>query len=405
MIKALQKKISTVLFFLFILIWVGVLLLYVNTTYRNNLLDLKQDINNTLREVKFKNFLKTRGTNVDFDDIKYCVYALDDERHPTILFYQYPNISEQTLQKEGERLAKNWKGHKQFLRYTYIYRFHSKQEQKIRYMILISGSAALRNTLPTIIVCSVLAVFGIFLFVSISRMITRWMVRPIEDMINGEKKFISNASHELKTPLAVISANTELLASEVGPDNKHLNYIQQETKRMISLVQKMLTLTRLDAPQVQKEHAIFPVDESLLDIIYPMESLAFEKNIQMDIDVQEHMKIDGNEDQIQNLVSILLNNALSYTPEHGTIEIHASIHNRKFYLTVANSGDPIPEEIRDKLFERFYRADEAREDNGHFGLGLSIAKSIVTSHNGKISVSYHADKNVFSVVLPTASHK
>lgn len=105
------------------------------------------------------------------------------------------------------------------------------------------------------------------------------MVKPIENTILSEKKFISNASHELKTPLSVISANAELLSSEVGRDNKHLLYIQQETSRMISLVQKMLTLTRLDAPQIQNTHAVFPVDDALLDIIYPMESVAFENTL------------------------------------------------------------------------------------------------------------------------------
>ena len=231
------------------------------------------------------------------------------------------------------------------------------------------------------------------------------MVKPIENTILSEKKFISNASHELKTPLSVISANAELLSSEVGRDNKHLLYIQQETSRMISLVQKMLTLTRLDAPQIQNTHAVFPVDDALLDIIYPMESVAFEKHIAFSIDIQEQMKMDGNESQIQNLASILLNNALSYTPEYGSIEIHAHIHNRKFYLSVENTGNPIPEEIRDRLFERFFRADEARADNGHFGLGLSIAHSIVTNHSGKITVERQGDKNVFSVTLPVVYHK
>lgn len=105
--------------------------------------------------------------------------------------------------------------------------------------------------------------------------------------------------------------------------------------------------------------------------------------------------MDGNESQIQNLASILLNNALSYTPENGSIEIHAHIHNRKFYLSVENTGNPIPEEIRDRLFERFFRADEARADNGHFGLGLSIAHSIVTNHSGKITVERQGTKMYF----------
>lgn len=197
---------------------------------------------------------------------------------------------------------------------------------------MLSGTPALKATLPTISLCFILAILGIIVFTISSKALSRWMVKPIENTILSEKKFISNASHELKTPLSVISANAELLSSEVGRDNKHLLYIQQETSRMISLVQKMLTLTRLDAPQIQNTHAVFPVDDALLDIIYPMESVAFEKHIALSIDVQEQMKMDGNESQIQNLASILLNNALSYTPENGSIEIHAHIHNRKFYL-------------------------------------------------------------------------
>lgn len=403
MIKALQKKISTLLIILLTIIWIVILFMFLNTTYRNNLMDEKEDFRYALREAKWYKFLESHGSSVDLDDFEYCVFSLDNDGQPHIVFHTFSDKSDGYLLKYGHRLARNWKNHNRFIKYTYIYKYRMKQNE--RYMILISGKPALQATLPTLILCIVLIFAGLLVFIFSSRILTRWMVHPVEDMINSEKKFISNASHELKTPLAVISANTELLASEVGSDNKHLNYIEQETKRMITLVQKMLTLTRLDAPQAQKEHTVFPVDESLLDIIYPMESLAFEKKIQMEIDVQEQMKLDGNEDQIQTLVSILLNNALSYTPEYGTITVHASIRNRRFFLTVANSGDPIPEDIRDKLFERFYRADEAREDNGHFGLGLSIAKSIVASHNGKISVTYQNGKNVFSVVLPASSHK
>ena len=131
-----------------------------------------------------------------------------------------------------------------------------------------------------------------------------------------------------------------------------------------------------------------------------MESVAFEKHIALSIDVQEQMKMDGNESQIQNLASILLNNAISYSPDGGEIVIRSYIQTKKFHLSVANTGDPIPEETRERLFERFFRADEAREDNGHYGLGLSIASSIVAHHNGRIHVSYEDGKNVFAVVLP-----
>lgn len=266
-------------------------------------------------------------------------------------------------------------------------------------MILISGAPAFRATLPTIGICVILLVCGIAIFLLSGRVVSRWLTKPIEDMISSEKKFISNASHELKTPLAVIRANTQLLQKELPADNKHLEYIHQETERMISLVNKMLTLVRLDTAQNQIQPKRFRVDEALYDIIYPMESVAYEKKIRMTSEIQEEMYIDGIEDQIQNLLSILLNNAISYTPEYGEIVIRAYIQAKKFYLKVSNSGDPIPEEIRDRLFERFFRADEAREDNGHYGLGLSIASSIAANHGGRIRVDYEDHKNVFSVVL------
>ena len=285
-----------------------------------------------------------------------------------------------------------------FLQYTYLYKYQHNSGK--RYLILISGTPALRATLPTLYVCGGLLLVGILLFAVSGRALSRWLTRPIEEMINSEKKFISNASHELKTPLAVIRANTQLLQKEVASENKHLGYINQETERMISLVNKMLTLVRLDTAQNQAPMTHFQVDDALYDIIYPMESVAYEKGIRITTDIQENMYIDGVEDQIQDLLSILLNNAISYSPDGGEIVIRSYIQTKKFHLSVANTGDPIPEETRERLFERFFRADEAREDNGHYGLGLSIASSIVAHHNGRIHVSYEDGKNVFAVVLP-----
>ena len=397
MIKTLQKKICFLFVLLLSIIWLGILLVYENNVYRNNLMDVKEDVRYMISDTKWKTFLKNKGTTSDLEGIDDCVYELDDAFQPHILFSTFTNKSDADLLRDGQRLASNWKGHKRFLRYAYIYKYKFKQNK--RYMILISGAPAFRATLPTIGICVILLVCGIAIFLRSGRVVSRWLTKPIEDMISSEKKFISNASHELKTPLAVIRANTQLLQKEISADNKHLEYIHQETERMIVLVNKMLTLVRLDTAQNQAQPKRFRVDEALYDIIYPMESVAYEKKIRMTVDIQKEMYIDGIEDQIQNLLSILLNNAISYTPEYGEIVIRAYIQAKKFYLKVSNSGDPIPEEIRDRLFERFFRADEAREDNGHYGLGLSIASSIAANHGGRIRVDYEDHKNVFSVVL------
>ena len=119
------------------------------------------------------------------------------------------------------------------------------------------------------------------------------------------------------------------------------------------------------------------------------------------MDIQEQMQLMGDADQIRQLMTILLDNAISYTPEGGVITIHASLRSRKFFLRVSNSGEPIPKDQQEKLFERFFRADEARVSVGnHFGLGLSIAGSIVANHHGKIWVESRDGQNIFQVVLP-----
>lgn len=393
MIKKLQKKLTTLLIFLLTIIWIGILLLFLNSTYKNNLKDVKEDVRSALREIKWKNFIRTQGTALDLEDIGYCVFQIDDYKQPHILFQTFTNKTDEELLRYAKKYSLTWKKTHQTYKYIYIYKLRKKQ------LMLISSAPALQATIPAIVLCIFLLFGGLILFTFSSRIISRWLTQPIEDMISSEKKFISNANHELKTPLAVIRANTQLLQKEISADNKHLEYIHQETERMIVLVNKMLTLVRLDTAQNQAQPKRFRVDEALYDIIYPMESVAYEKKIRMTVDIQEEMYIDGIEDQIQNLLSILLNNAISYTPEYGEIVIRAYIQAKKFYLKVSNSGDPIPEEIRDRLFERFFRADEAREDNGHYGLGLSIASSIAANHGGRIRVDYEDHKNVFSVVL------
>lgn len=393
MIKKLQKKLTTLLIFLLTIIWIGILLFFLNSTYKNNLKDEKEDVRSALREIKWKNFIRTQGTALDLEDIGYCVFQIDDYKQPHILFQTFTNKTDEELLRYAKKYSLTWKKTHQTYKYIYIYKLRKKQ------LMLISSAPALQATIPAIVLCIFLLFGGLILFTFSSRIISRWLTQPIEDMISSEKKFISNASHELKTPLAVIRANTQLLQKEISADNKHLEYIHQETERMIVLVNKMLTLVRLDTAQNQAQPKRFRVDEALYDIIYPMESVAYEKKIRMTVDIQEEMYIDGIEDQIQNLLSILLNNAISYTPEYGEIVIRAYIQAKKFYLKVSNSGDPIPEEIRDRLFERFFRADEAREDNGHYGLGLSIASSIAANHGGRIRVDYEDHKNVFSVVL------
>ena len=245
--------------------------------------------------------------------------------------------------------------------------------------MLIIGSAAL----------VVLIIISIF--------VAHKIVRPLEENDKRQKRFVSDAGHELKTPIAVISANSELLKREVG-QSEWLDNIDYENERMSDLVKQLLALSKAENGEIPKETVDFSklVDGEVL----PFETLAFEKEKQIESDTDPGIFVEGNPSQLRQLVSILLDNALS----HGTTDtIGLSLHKEKHRatLTVSNGACEMSAEQLSRLFERFYRADEARnESDAHYGLGLSIAKAVVEAHGGQIRAEYKDGKAVFTVSLP-----
>jgi signal transduction histidine kinase len=377
------------------LILIGVLVIFNWNDYKENLRELKYDVRQTIREEGWDEFFESYGDSVDLEETQYCVFAVDDENNVTIYSNHYPDMSEDRLLEWGKKIAPHWTGMEDFFGIAYIY----KTTKQGRYILLISGAEALEASFPVVVGSILAGILGLLLLWLASRKLSHWMVQPIEEMISSEKTFMSNASHELKTPLTVIRTNTELLAGEIG-DNRHLQYIEQETERMITMVGKMLTLVRLDAPYMEQTQEHYQVDEALFDVIYPMESVAYEKQIRIETDIMQGMQMNGDPEQMKSVMSILLDNAISYTKEGGSIRIVSAIHGGRFQLSVANTGEPIPQEQRERVFERFFRTDEARGDSEqHFGLGLSIAARIVQNQRGKIWVESKNGENIFYVIL------
>lgn len=399
MIKILRKKISILFAVLLAAIWILILIIFNWQIYNYELEVLRSDVLREVRGGGWDVFLKTGGDNEAFDlgDLEYCIIRKYQNDSVSIMSNHFPSVSEEKLKKYAQTYHHKWKLTDDFSKITHISKY-KKEYGKI--FLLISTETVLRSVSPVIVASIAAAILGIFVLAVITKKMSGWIVRPVEEAMQSEKDFISNASHELKTPLAVIRANIELLEEEIG-GNKRLRYIDTETKRLVSLVNQMLELVRLDAPHTKHTVQNFRVDEALLNVIYPMESVAFEKKIRMEIHVQEGMYLSGNEEQVQSMMSILLDNAISYTPKDGEIMIRAGIHSHKFYLTVSNTGEPIPPQQCEKLFERFYRQDQAREStSNHLGLGLSIAESIVKKHHGKIHAESVGGKNIFYVTLP-----
>lgn len=245
-------------------------------------------------------------------------------------------------------------------------------------------------------------IFGgvaLVLFFFLSVFLARKIVNPLEESYQKQKQFISDAGHELKTPVSVVSANAELLSREIG-NNQWLQNIQYENERMGMLVGQLLDLARTENVTPQMEHIDF--SRLVAGEALPFESVAFEKGLVLNSNITNGIGVEGNSTQLKQIVSILLDNAIRHSKEQGEVYLSLTKEHGCAKLSVINKGDEIPVEQREQIFERFYRVDTARNgEDKHYGLGLAIAKAIATSHKGHIEVQCFNGFVEFKVQIPT----
>lgn len=228
---------------------------------------------------------------------------------------------------------------------------------------------------------------------AISVFISGTAVKPVEKSIDIQHKLVSDLSHELKTPITVISTNTDIVLSNpdatVAQQKKWLTYIKDETARMSELITTMLYLARSDEDEnakVETEDA--DLSACAYEAALPFESICFENGKNYDIDIEPDVYIRCNVAMIKQLIGILLDNAVKYSNDGGRINLKVYSADERAIVSVFNTGEPIPKESLPHLFERFYRVDTSRSrERGGNGLGLSIAKRIIEINEGRISVS------------------
>lgn len=276
------------------------------------------------------------------------------------------------------------------------------QEQKFGKLIVFMDTKVFqqseRNLLKT---TSLIGVSTTLFFLLLSVFLSKWLVKPVKTTFDKQKRFISDASHELKTPVAVISANCDVLEAEIG-DNKWLSYIKNETGRMNELVNELLCLARID----DKGGRVLSVEEfNLSDVflqtVLPFESSIYEIGKTLEVDAQPDITYKGDISAIKHIITILIDNAVKYSDEHGHISLKLYTHSSKKIIEVYNTGSGVPKDKLGKIFERFYRQDEARNRNsGGSGLGLAIAKANTEAHGGKIIAQSEPGKWIrFTVTL------
>lgn len=254
---------------------------------------------------------------------------------------------------------------------------------------------ALVRTSVIIGICSLVA------FLGISILLAGWAVKPVQKAWQQQKQFVSDASHELKTPLTVIMSNAELLQNQPETTEETAQYSQNilaMSHKMRALVEGLLELARVDNGQIKRSFERMDLSRLVSDAILPFEPLFYEHGLLLESNITPDICVTGNAQYLRQTVEILLDNARKYSAP-GTVTLTLQRQGKSCLLTVYNPGTPIHHEELEKIFERFYRTDQART-GGSFGLGLAIAKSTVEEHGGKIWANAEPYGNRFSILLP-----
>lgn len=242
-----------------------------------------------------------------------------------------------------------------------------------------------------VLILTLSATLGLVAFFLVIIQLAKWSVKPVELAWEQQRQFIADASHELKTPLTVILANTGIMMNHqndtIANQLKWLQYIKEEAYHMKKLIEDMLFLAKSDSGKTSIPMCDLNLSDLVFEVLLPFESVAFEKNITLSSIIDEQIHINGNSNQLKELVAILLDNAFKYTPIDEQVHLSLKKEQDKIYLAVHNTGVFIPREAQAHLFERFYRPDHSRNlETGGYGLGLAIAKSVVELHHGTIHV-------------------
>lgn len=243
------------------------------------------------------------------------------------------------------------------------------------------------------------ALLGMLLVFILVVFFSRLAVRPVAESYEKQKRFITDASHEIKTPLAIIDANAEVLELEHG-ESDWTKSIQHQIRRLNALTEKLVFLSRMDEDGAKLHMAFFSLSDAVLETAQPFEALVAAQGKRLCLEVEADVSYEGDEALIRQLLSLLLDNALKYSDRSGAITLRLRTAGRHRELTLSNTTAEMEQGRLDILFERFYRRDASRSaQTGGHGIGLSAAKSIVTAHGGKICARSDDGKTIVFTVL------
>lgn len=331
----------------------------------------------------------------------YFVIQVDQFGSCTAVGYSYWDLTDEAMLRNlVSRVNDIGKTHGSLRDLNLIYSVNNGYFSMVYVFVDVAGTAASMTALiesSIAIGVASLAVFFLLIF-----FLVRWMISPVEKSWQQQKQFVSDASHELKTPLAVIMSNAELLNdAELEEEQKNTlaNNVFAKSLQMRSLVENLLELARADDGQIKKAFSQLDFSGCVENTALPFEAAYFERSLQLRTNIEPGVVLSGSQSHLRQVVDILLDNAGKYSMP-GIVNLRLVKRGKKCLLSVSNPGTPIPQEELQHIFQRFYRVDKARSSDGSFGLGLSIAKAIVEEHKGRIWAISNKTGNCFFVELP-----
>jgi len=327
-------------------------------------------------------------------EIRYFSVFLDDDNN--ILNFEtgkIASIDEQTARFFAKEVLKEKE------KYGFIndFRYIINEDTKGARIIFLDCRRKLDSFYTFLFSSIFMTVTGLIIVFIIIFIFAGKIIRPIAESYEKQKRFITDAGHEMKTPLTIINANIDILEMEIG-ENESLTDIQLQTQRLCSLTNDLVTLVRMEETEDSLSKIDFPISEVASETVNSFCAVALNEEKELVFNIQPFLSLNGNDKSIRQLISIFLDNALKYSPKGGKINFELQKNNRNIVITVCNSTNvSIKEEQLSFIFERFYRTDESRNSmTGGYGIGLSIAKAIVNAHSGKIN-AWINKKNEFCI--------
>lgn len=265
-------------------------------------------------------------------------------------------------------------------------------------VVYLDTSTEIYSYIRVLLLSIIIGVLGWLLMLLLVALLSKKAIKPIAENIERQKQFVTNAGHEIKTPLAIIQANADALELYKG-ENKWCKNIKEQTVRLDGLMKNLLTLARMEEHTQVLSAKDISLNQLLSKQIGMFEERMKERGLCLEVDYSSEVTLHADENQMIQFISVLLDNAVKYTNANGKICITLKEYEKGFVLILKNTCDRLPEIAPEKLFERFTRADESRtQKTGGYGIGLSVAKSIVEANHGSINAKYEMP-NLISFIV------